>query len=477
MDPLLERIEDYIRRHDLLVDGEKVVVGISGGVDSIVVAAMLLELRYPLSAVHVNHQLRGGESDGDEAFVRRWCGARGIQLHVRSIDVRALARVCSQSVQQAARAVRYEMLEDVADEIGSRKVAVGHHRDDQAETVLLNLFRGTGPEGLAGMPARRKIRPDSRVEVVRPLLAARRHEVEVYALALGEAWREDASNANPKYRRGALRGEIVPLLERHFGEAVIENIVRSSELVRAYREGSLDSLLQAAFSAALYEIGGRGVVELDVLKELAPVLRRRVYLEALRRWLPGVVADARAATELDELAGSQVGRRLEYGVGSVWRERGRLLFVSGSEAEPGRRGGQLRGAGDVVPLPGGSLAAEVLPAPPRDPSLGAPNVAYLDARAVRFPLVVRTWRPGDRFVPLGMDGSKKLSDFLTDERVSSHRKQDVAVVESQGRIVWVVALRVAHGARLQEDSMETVRLRFLPDSGPGRGENTGETCT
>lgn len=467
MDPLLQRVDAFIRRHDLLRQGEEVVVGMSGGADSIALGAMLLRLDYPLTVVHVNFKLRGDAADGDEAFVRAWCRQREVDLVVRSFDTEALAGERDQSLQQAARALRYDAFADVAAQTGSRKVALGHHRDDQAETLLLNLLRGTGPEGLAGMPVRRTIHPDSDIEVVRPLLAARRHEIEDYARANHLDWREDATNTDPKYRRGALRGEILPQLEAHFGEAIVENIARSADLMRDYLEHSLDDDLQAAFAAALSTVDDKGAVSLEAVRHLPSVFRRRVFIEALRRWLPDVEVDAQTASEIDELTGSQPGRRLDYGAGSVWRERGRLLFAPTSDAE--QTAAQLRTSGDLVPLPRGLLSVDVLPRRPRDPSIGAPNDVYLDARAVRFPLTVRSWRPGDRFVPLGMNGSKKLSDFLTDEHVPPHRKEDVVVVESEGRIVWVVPLRIAEGARLRDDSAETVHLRFVPRLNTGEG--------
>ena len=203
MDSFERRIDAFLRRHALLETGEPVVTGLSGGVDSIVLTSVLAALGVPVRAVHVNYRLRGDASDEDEAFVRTWCGERGIDLIVRSFDGEWPSGA---SVQQAARDFRYAVFEEEALAIPCGKVAVGHHRDDQAETVLLNLFRGSGPEGLAGMPVRREISPGSSVQVVRPLLAERRRDIEAYARAQGLTWREDASNTTPKYRRGALRG-------------------------------------------------------------------------------------------------------------------------------------------------------------------------------------------------------------------------------------------------------------------------------
>lgn len=455
MDSFERRIDAFLRRHALLEAGEPVVIGLSGGVDSIVLASVLASLDMSVRAVHVNYHLRGDASDEDEAFVRTWCGERGIDLVVRPFDGEWPSGA---SVQQAARDFRYAVFEEVALAMPCGKVAVGHHRDDQAETVLLNLFRGSGPEGLAGMPVRREIAPGSSVQVVRPLLAERRRDIAAYARAQGLVWREDASNTASKYRRGALREHIFPLIEQHFGEAVMENIARSGALVREYVDEVLRDELEACFDAAL---AGESTVDETAVRALPPVLRRRIFIEALRRWAPGFEADARAAVRIEHLLDMQPGRRLVFGDTVVWRERDRIVFApsgSGSsvEAAPARR---LDEEG-AIEIPGGYLHVERLGAPPGDVAAGAPDEVYLDARTARFPFLVRPWAAGDRFVPLGMRQRKKISDFLTDEQVPPHQKRAVHVIESEGRIVWVLPLRISEEARIQEDSSEVVRLRF-----------------
>ena len=453
MDSFERRIDAFLRRHALLEIGEPVVIGLSGGVDSIVLASVLVSLGMSVRAVHVNYRLRGDASDEDEAFVRTWCGERGMDLVVRSFDGEWPSDA---SVQQAARNFRYAVFEEVALAMPSGKVAVGHHRDDQAETVLLNLFRGSGPEGLAGMPVRRKISPGSSVQVVRPLLAERRRDIAAYARTQGLTWREDASNTASKYRRGALREHILPLIEQHFGEAIAENIARSGALVREYVDEVLRDELEACFDAALT---GEGAVDEAAVRALPPVLRRRVFIEALRRWAPEFEADARAAVRIEHLLDMQPGRRLVFGDTVVWRDRDRIVFApSGSSVEvaPACR---LDEEG-AIEIPGGYLHVERLGAPPGDVAAGAPDEVYLDARTARFPLLVRPWEAGDRFIPLGMRRGKKISDFLTDEQVPPHQKRAVQVVESEGRIVWVLPLRISEEARIQEDSSEVVRLRF-----------------
>ncbi len=455
MDSFERRIDTFLRSHGLLETGEPVAVGLSGGVDSIVLASVLLALGAPVRAVHVNYRLRGEASDADEAFVRAWCAERGVDLVAHAFEGPWPAKA---SVQQAARDVRYAVFEEAARAVPCDKVAVGHHRDDQAETVLLNLFRGAGPEGLAGMPVRRKIAPESSVEVVRPLLCVRRRDIVAYARARGLAWREDASNTLSRYRRGALRKHIMPLVEEHFGEAAAENIARSGALVRDYVDEVLQDALSEAFEAALAR---ERAVDEAAARALSPVLRRRVFIEALRRWAPGSEADARAAERLEGLWAMQPGKRLAFGDTVAWRERGRIVFAPAESGDSDASDSSPCLAGEgVLEIPGGYLHAERLEAPPDDLSAGAPDAVYLDARAARFPFRVRPWAAGDRFAPLGMSQRKKVSDFLTDERVPPHRKRSVQVVESEGRIVWVLPLRISEEARIRKDSSEALRLWF-----------------
>ena len=488
MDDLPVRVETFIRRKQLLKDGEQVIVGLSGGVDSVVLAHLLTRLRHQVTAVHVNYGLRGAAADEDEAFVRSWCGERGVDLRSYHYSTELTAEERGISLQHAARNLRYGAFVEVAREISASRVAVGHHRDDQAETVLLHLFRGTGIEGLAGMPARRRLtevpetqnpaigpggRARQEVLLVRPLLECSREEIESYARSEGLSWRVDSTNTKPAYRRGAVRAEIMPVLERHFGQSVSERIARSAQLVRAYLDASLEPDLRAAFKEAAESADGDGALRLDPLRRLEAVIRRRIFLAALRRWLPEIEATSTRAMEIESLMEAQVGRRLEYGGNSIWRERERLLFrAAGASANEkvgppnAPIGADTTSAplelGGVAQLPRGMIRAELHEHPPAGLEETAPNDAYLDARSVRFPLFVRLWQEGDRFSPLGMSGTKKLSDFLTDERVPPHLKKDVYVVLSDGVIVWVAGYRIAHPVRVRDDTTKTVQLSYHP---------------
>lgn len=458
MSSLLSRVQAFIETNELLAPGERVLVGCSGGVDSVALVHVLDRLGYELSVAHVNYGLREA-ADRDEAFVRALCEACELPVAVAHCDVAARAEAEGRSLQDVARDVRYAFFGRSAEAEGIPVVAVGHHADDQAETVLLNLFRGAGPEGLAGMRPARPLFEGSSVTLVRPLLPVRRADVEAYVDEEGLSWREDVTNAGIKYRRGALRNEILPEVERHFGKGVVGNVARAARLMRAYVDDTLSRRLDRLFDEACT---GEGRLALRPLRQQPPVWRRRVFLAALARWIPEAPRSAAVAEEIDSLMTAQPGRRVEVGGGAVWRERTHLVFLTRAEKVPEGAGSWRVAPGEPAELPYGTLRVDLLDERPEQLDSGSPNTAFLDADALSFPLAARRWRPGDRFQPLGMEGTKKVSDLLTDEKAPSHRRADVVVVLSVDEIVWVAGYRIADPVRVRPDTTRVARITYIP---------------
>ena len=321
--PLVRQSREFAARHALIAPNAAVLVGLSGGVDSLVLLHVLERLGHPVRAAHLNFRLRGEESEADEAWIRDLCGERGTPLHVGKADVAAQA-AAGESVQMTARRLRYAFLLRTASAAGLACVAVGHHLDDQAETVLQNLIRGTGPEGLAGMPAKRPIEAGSRVMLVRPLLHARRQAIVDFARSEGLSWREDASNADTRYTRNRMRSVVLPAIADAFGSAAAERIVRSSALVRAYVEDTAVPVASALFERAA-DLAEQSL-DLEILLQSTAVWRGRIILRALREWLPAVGGTGEAVRQVERLLHAQPGRRIAFGDAIVWRGRGRLIF-------------------------------------------------------------------------------------------------------------------------------------------------------
>lgn len=423
--------------------------------------SVLRRLGYDVQAFHVNYGLREG-ANADETLVRRWCRERtpAVPATTVSLDAKARAEAEDESLQEAARRLRYDALAEHAVAIDAAVVATGHHREDQAETLLLNLVRGSGPEGLAGMRPSRPLREASSVSLVRPLLSTRRDEIEAYAEAVDLPWRTDPTNRSLEYDRGVMRTEILPRLADHF-EGARDTIARSAALMREYVDDDLRPALRARMADAYDERESGGWLALGTLIDAPPVWRRRLLLAALRRALPAAPYSYAVAEELATLVDAQVGRRVEVGTGTVWREREGLRFLP-EEAAPEPLSATPVTAGSPVSIPQGTLrvARDV----PRPDTLNTEHsrTVYADAARLGANLTVRTWRPGDRFRPLGLDGTKTVSSLLTDRCVPPHRRAGVSVLCGDEHIAWVVGHRLDDRVRVRPETEQIARLVLQP---------------
>jgi tRNA(Ile)-lysidine synthase len=429
-----------------------VVVGVSGGLDSTVLLDALVRAGVPVVGVHVHHGLRGADADADAAHAEALCAARGVPFVLRR------AEHPPESNRQAwGRALRYRVFVETARAHGAAWAATAHHADDQAETVLLALLRGTGPRGLAGMAEVRRL--EGGVRLVRPLLALPRAALRAYVETHALTWREDASNADPRYRRAALRRDVMPRLEA-LSPGAAARIARSAAFVGAERRLAAPAW-RRLFASALVPTPTGGQVHAAALDGLPEAVRTGVLFEAVRRFLHrGATVDL--ALRLDRHLHAQVGRRLVLGGVTVYRTRKGLAFVqAAAEGQVGR----VLEPGASVALPGGRLTLEIAPPPAwfaRDP-----NVAWFDADALALPLIVRVWQAGDRIVPFGMAGHQNVSDVLTNANLEPDvRARTPVVLDAHGAVVAVVGVRAGHVAPLTDATRRVLCLRFIPDATP-----------
>ena len=457
---LLEKVRHFIEVHALFWPGERVLVGVSGGVDSVVLLEVLRRLGYVPVVAHVNYRLRGADSDADEAFVRALCRKHRIPLRIARLQLKA--KVQGDSIQAAARRVRYGFFTRLAQREGIKAVAVGHHRDDQAETLLLNLLRGSGLEGLTGMAPARRLHPKQPLRLVRPLLCVTRAEIEAWAYAEGLTWREDASNASLNYRRAFLRRVVFPLFREHFGANVAERLAHTAEVLRAYRQSTFTQLLAQHWACVAEADAVGGWLRYEALIAMPEVWQQRLVIEALMRWLPGAPRHRRLVQQVLRLLGSQPGRRLELLQGTIWRDRKGLRFRRRASITSGEEEGALE-LGKLLTLSGGIFEAVLLPQKPVYLDTGSPAAVYVDADRLQWPLWVRRWQPGDRLQPLGMQGHKKVSDLLTDLRVPVDQRRHCYVVCHGEEIVWVAGYRLAEPFRVRPETVRVVQLRFMPN--------------
>ncbi len=436
--------------------GEPLLVAVSGGMDSVALAHCLHRAGLSIVLGHVHHGLRES-ADDDEALVRDLARELGCRFETARLD---LSKTPGTSLQAEARDGRYAALATMADEAGAPGIVTAHHADDQAETVLINLARGAGPQGLGGMDVISVVpgRPD--LKLYRPLLERTRAEIEAFARTHGLRWVEDPSNEDLSYRRNAVRGRLLPVLHEIFGAGASRAIARSARLLRDYENTELapmsDKLLESArqpLEPTFLRRDGFLLLE-DELAQLEPVWRQRVLLQALEDAGLEAPRDEQTAIALGALLESQPGRHLEFPNGSVWREREGLALVRAAEA--------LLPTGPRVVLPGeeglsyGRLTFRSQSASYYyEPELWCVTVPATDA------CVIRRWKDGDR-VAL-KQGTAKVKDLLTEARVPCHVRSDYPVVEQGGEVVWVPYVRASWMPEDRKRETSWVRLSALLD--------------
>ncbi len=457
---VLSMVRRALLRHGMVRAGETILVAVSGGVDSVVLLHCLDHLAAPLGfrlhVAHLDHGLRGEAGAADAAFVREVAASLGLPATVKHLPPGALA-ARGRSLQEAARAARYAFLAEAAEGVGATRIAVAHTADDVAETVLMNLLRGSGPAGLRGIPPIRDRR------IIRPLLTVRRQQVEAFARARRLRFRLDPSNADPRFLRNRIRQRLLPFLEKEFNPQVVECVARAAALLEedhAYLEGEAGS------------VPGGIPLEAIPLRALPAPIRRRVLLRALRA---------------DLSPGSRV--RLEH-----------VLAVE-ALLEPGGEGGAVRlpgdleariqderlvigppdtGKADFPPLPvtlplagetrwGSFRATAALGREAADASAretGGSRAYFrvtLDADRLHPPLTLRAWQPGDAYRPTGAPGRRKLQDLFTDAKVPRGRRRRVPVLADTAGVVWVAGFRPDARAAATSATTRPLTLQLLEE--------------
>jgi tRNA(Ile)-lysidine synthase len=469
---LLERVSLTLARRSLIPPGAGVLVAVSGGPDSVALAQVLAMISARdrtfslLALAHLNHRLRDADSDGDEAFCRGLASTLGIRFEVESADVLTLSREHRVSIEAAGRTARYEFLQRAARRVGADRIAVGHTRDDQAETYLLKLLRGAGAEGLAGIYPQRG-------PVVRPLLDSSRAEVLAYLEEHNLSFRYDASNEVLDNPRNRVRHELIPYLRQHFTPSVQDVLAREAEIARADAEYLEHQAVEAARSIVLEKEDG---FELDgtALGALPAALARRVARRALissagGRFIgfPHVEALLQLAAAGGQGSADLPGQRATASAGRIRLTR-RLegLRADTPEVNFSRFPLSIPGTVDLASL-GWTIAARpgVRPEPLSSSDWSMVAVA---AGEMAMPLAVRTRRPGDRFRPLGLDGRKKLQDYFVDRKIARADRDKVPlVVDARDRIVWVVGQGISDDFRVTGGTEAVIILEARRSGGPG----------
>ncbi|TKB53798.1 MAG: tRNA lysidine(34) synthetase TilS [Nitrospira sp.] len=448
---LLAHLVRTVRQQQLFVPGQHLLVAVSGGPDSTALLSLLHRLaqswRLMLTVVHCNYGFRGAESDGDEMFVSTFCKERQLPLVIHRPKL--VKRRQRSSLQAAARDARYDFMKQLAREVGADRIAVGHTANDQAETVLMWLLRGTGMAGLTGMPYARE---DG---IIRPLLAATREEVVAYLDDEGLTYRCDSSNEKPLYHRNRIRKELLPVITR-LAPAAVRLLQRQADLLREDERYLAEATNELARTLVSHDSRGVQRVDHRAFIELPVALQRRLVRAILRTYEGEARASSFRVVESVRriFLKGRSGARLFLRQVLVILDQGSVRFSPRAEGDHCDEIGSGQGGREILPLPVPSTVywartnqqIQVQRMNCRDAEVLGKGFSQgrvmFDADRFSEPLSVRAWQPGDRFSPHGMRGkSKKLQDFFTDRKVSRHERGKVPLLVAPEGILWVVGMR------------------------------------
>ena len=475
---MVEQVANEIRQWNMIAPGDHVIAGVSGGADSIclccVLADLTAELDFTLTVVHVEHGIRGAESVADAAFVQAFCQAHGIDCVIRAVDVPAYVAKHHIGEEEAARLLRYEMFRREAAKDPTCRIALAHHMEDNAETVLFQMVRGSGLDGMCGIrPVRREA---SGVMYIRPLLGCSRKQIEQELARRGQAYRTDATNADTAYSRNRIRHNILPELKEINAQAVL-HLNRMAEQMSEIRD-YMDAQLDAAYEAIVTADDAGLVIAAAPLEKLPHIMQTRLVHNALAK-AAGARQDVQAC-HIDavlELSGKQTGRSVDLPYGLVAQRSYDAIRIRKKAAQepvcavaetevPAALLEELMETGEQreIPVAGTAEAHFAARIFQFDGNLSEiPQKMYtkwLDYDKIKFGFSIRTRRNQDYFVMDAEGHRKKLSDYFIDRKIPAEDRDATLLVADGSQILWIVGGRMGRGAQLEDTSRWILELTY-----------------
>ena len=412
--------------------GKRLLVAVSGGLDSMSLLHLLHSIEQPIEAAHCNFQLRGSESDSDQKLIEQTCSNLGIKLHTKAFFTERIATEKGQGIQEAARDLRYEWFESLLAKHNLDLITTAHHADDQSETIVMNFLRGSGPAGLSGMQILRSKR-------LRPLLQFKKESIAKYASKHNIAHREDSSNSSLKYRRNRIRLEINPKL-KEINPNLVETLASQSRIMREVRNLLSEKLPEIAKS--FVQNNTLDISQLHASSYPLLILGEIFRKENLSR---------EQLIEILELSQTQSGSQFVSGRLKVVRNRETLIFSRSEATEI-----KTLQFNSFEELAVSDFQAKMVS--PDQAIFAGPHEAWLDADQISYPLILRKWHEGDRFQPLGMIGNQKISDLLVQKKVSRPDKDLVTVLCMGDEILWIPKLHSSEQGKLTEKTTRVLHL-------------------
>jgi tRNA(Ile)-lysidine synthase len=436
---MLTQLKDHLHKNLAFLSGKKLLLAVSGGIDSMVLVHLLQELNYDITIAHCNFNLRGEESDGDEQFIRDYAGRYSIKLFVTRFNTKAFAEDAKLSIQIAARQLRYSWFTELLEENNLDYLLTAHHLDDSAETFLINFTRGTGLEGLTGIP-------QVNDAVVRPLLPFTRNTIEAYAKENNIQWREDSSNASNKYLRNKLRHDVVPVLKElnpSFAASFTQTLLNLQQAQSLVQDAAV-----LMYQQVVKDVNNQKHIDILQLKRLPN------YTAYLYQWLAPL--GFTAWDDIYNLPNAQPGKFVVSAGYRLLKDRDVLILEplttdDGTvyEIEEGQK---------EINLPVSLILSQVSAVSEN----ATKKVIFVNNQLIKFPLFVRKWRDGDYFYPLGMNGQKKkVSKYFKDEKMSLSDKENTWLLCSEDRVLWVIGKRADNRFKVTGNTTQILKIEVL----------------
>jgi tRNA(Ile)-lysidine synthase len=460
---LADKVKETTKNYKMVERGSSVLLCVSGGIDSMVLLDIFFsikdELNLMLSVCHLNHNLRGAESERDQSFVESAALEKGLPFYTRTLAEGKLTGERG-SLQERAREERYAFFKEAAEDSGASHIALAHNSDDQSETVLMRILKGASLKGLRGIPAMRGV-------YIRPLINASRAEIEDYASVHGTKSVEDSSNESTKYLRNKLRLELIPLLEKDYNPAIKETLSSLSERAErdyAFIEGEAAELFELARDLKSDSVADGLAFSRKLLADAPEALSTRVFLKAIEE-AKGDTLDIYAVhveAFLKLLASDDPGTSVDLPGGVKLRREYESVIFEAPMEETNKEGYDLELVMPGVTAlgeTGESIKAEIIEG--TEVTREKKSTAFFDLDELNTPLQVRTFRAGDRMTPLGMEGTKKVQDIFVDDKVAKFKRACVPILVMGDDILWAAGVRQSDRAKVTSKTRKILKLTWL----------------
>jgi len=435
---MLKQFELHLNEKLPFLKESKILIAISGGVDSVVLAYLCKQMNLNIALAHCNFNLRGPESDADEDFVIELAKDFGLEIFIENFNTKQFALDKKMSTQMAARTLRYFWFDEIASQLGYNYILTAHHADDNFETFLINLSRGTGLDGLLGIP-------EVNENIVRPILPFKREAIEKYAKKSGLKWREDSSNSSTKYLRNKLRHDVIPIL-KGINPQLLQNFEKTQQYLNNVKN-ILDDRIDDVANTIVSKTSNDGIA--FNIKELKQLSNTKAYLYELLNGYGFTQWE-----DILDLLNAQPGKQVFSNSHRLFKDRDYLILSEIGEIPDETI--KIQKLQSLILGPFGQLTITKVNAIEKN----VKSIAFVDANLLSFPLSIRKWREGDYFYPSGMTGKKKLSKYFKDEKLSLLDKENVWLLCSGDEIVWILNHRTDNRFKAIKDTKDILKIQI-----------------